>query len=109
MAYNPLTGKYTPDVTPPPVKKKVETKAQIDARIAATNAKVTEGLKPILEPKGYTIDPNTGFYNAPTPAGGNTNTGGGLTAEQIAAKEKELLAQKEAAAAKKILDDEIKA
>jgi hypothetical protein len=46
-------------------KKPVETKAQIDARIAETNARVTQGLKPILEPKGYTIDPKTGFYNAP--------------------------------------------
>jgi len=89
MAYDPLTGRYTPDVAPKPkpipkpAPKPTETKAQIDARIAATNAKVTEGLKPILEPKGYTIDPNTGFYNEPKPAG---SAGSALTPEQIAAQ-----------------------
>jgi hypothetical protein len=74
-------------------KKKPETKAQIDARIAANTKKIIEGLKPLQEK--YGIDPATG--GPVTPAGGGTNTGGGLTAEQIAANEKALLAQQEAA------------
>jgi hypothetical protein len=51
-------------VTPTP-KPKVETKAQIDARIAATNAKVTETMVPVksyLESQGYAINPATGLY-----------------------------------------------
>ena len=84
-------------------KPKPETKAQIDARIAATNAKVTEGLKPILEPKGYTIDPNTGFYNAPTPAGAGgapsgVTSGSTLTDAQIRENERAYDRQQEAAA-----------
>jgi hypothetical protein len=98
MAYNPLTGKFTPDVAPTPkpapkpASKPTETKAQIDARIAATNKKVTEGLKPILEPKGYTIDPNTGFYNTPTGSTGATGSTGSagvvLTDAQIRENER---------------------
>jgi len=84
-------------------KKTVETKAQIDARIAATNAKVTAGLKPILEPKGYTIDPNTGFYNAPTSTStgvvsGGTTTTTTLTDEQIRENERAYQRQQDAAA-----------
>ena len=91
---NPLfqePKKVAPVPKPKSAPKPTETKAQIDARIAATNAKVTEGLKPILEPKGYTIDPNTGFYNEPKPAG---SAGSALTPEQIAAQ---LLAAQNAA------------
>jgi hypothetical protein len=80
-------------------KPKPETKAQIDARIAATNAKVTEGLKPVqsyLESLGYAINPATGLYfttpvNAPA---GSTNplppagpTGPTLTTEQLLAQQ----------------------
>jgi hypothetical protein len=77
-----------------PITKDTNSKAAIDARIAAANAKVTEGLKPVqsyLESQGYAINPATGLYfttpvNAPT---GSTNppgpTGPTLTAEQIAA------------------------
>jgi hypothetical protein len=74
-------------------KKPIETKAQIDARIATSTQKLVEELKPLQEK--YGIDPKTG--GPVTPAGGGTNTGGGLTAEQIAANEKALLAQQEAA------------
>ena len=89
---NPLfkePKKTTPKTTPKPT----ETKAQIDARIAANTQKLVEELKPLQEK--YGIDPKTG--GPVTPAGGGTNTGGGLTAEQIAANEKALLAQQEAA------------
>jgi hypothetical protein len=62
-----------------------DSKAAIDARIAAANAKTTEALKPIqekIESWGYKIDPNTGLYDlnsANTTPSGNTNTGGGDT------------------------------
>jgi hypothetical protein len=91
----------TKPVTPKPVvaPKAPETKAQIDARIAATSAKVTEALKPVqasLESQGYAINPATGLYfTSPvnTPVGGSTNPPSGgskeptLTLEQIIAQQ----------------------
>jgi len=63
-------------------KKTVETKAQIDARIAANTQKVTERLKPLQEK--YGIDPKTGgpVSEAATSASSQPT----LTPEQIAAK-----------------------
>jgi hypothetical protein len=93
---NPLfqePKKVTPAPRSKPTPKPTETKAQIDARIAANTKKIAEELKPLQEK--YGIDPATG--GPVTPAGGGTNTGGVLTAEQIAANEKALLAQQEAA------------
>lgn len=61
------------------VKKKPETKAQIDARIAATNAKIDAAMVPVksyVESQGYVLDPNTGQYVAPTSTGGGTSGGG---------------------------------
>lgn len=60
-----------------------DSKAAIDARIAAANAKITEALKPIqakIESWGYKIDPKTGLYDLSTGGttpGGDTSTGGG--------------------------------
>lgn len=77
---NPL---YTaPKTVTPTPKPKVETKAQIDARIAATNAKVTAAMAPIqasLESQGYAINPITGLYfetpvNTPGAGQGGTST-----------------------------------
>lgn len=62
-----------------------DSKAAIDARIAAANAKTTEALKPIqakIESWGYKIDPKTGLYDLSTGGttpGGDTSTGGGDT------------------------------
>jgi hypothetical protein len=87
-----------------PITKDTNSKAAIDARIAAANAKVTEGLKPVqsyLESQGYAINPATGLYfttpvNAPT---GSTNppvpigpTGPTLTADQLLAQQQAKLA-----------------
>lgn len=60
-----------------------DSKAAIDARIAAANAKTTEALKPIqakIESWGYKIDPKTGLYDlstGDTTPGGDTSGGGG--------------------------------
>jgi hypothetical protein len=86
-----------------PITKDPNSKAAIDARIAATNEKVTEALKPVqtsLESQGYAINPATGLYftspvNTPT---GSTNppapgpTGPTLTAEQLLAQQQAKLA-----------------
>jgi hypothetical protein len=88
------TGKKTTTVP-------TETKAQIDASIAATNAKLQPTLdkaKAYVEKQGYVIDPNTGLYVASTPTGDGTggggSTGGGekLTPEQYAAQQAAKLA-----------------
>jgi hypothetical protein len=55
-------------------KKATDTKAAIDARIAATNAKIDAAMAPIkssLESQGYVLDPNTGQYVLPTASGGS--------------------------------------
>jgi hypothetical protein len=87
-------------VTEEVIKKPAETKAQIDARVAAANAKVAEGLKPVqsyLESQGIKIDPTTGLY-VTGPTGGATGSAKPtLTAEQIAANDAaQLLAQQQA-------------
>ena len=87
-------------VTEDVIKKPAETKAQIDARVAAANAKVAEGLKPVqsyLESQGIKIDPTTGLY-VTGPTGGATGSAKPtLTAEQIAANDAaQLLAQQQA-------------
>ena len=106
----PVAPKPTP-ISQLPIAKDPNSKAAIDARIAATNAKVTEGLKPVqkyLESQGYAINPETGLYftspvNAPT--GGSTNpppsggsTGPTLTVEQLLAQQQAKLAQEAAQA-----------
>jgi hypothetical protein len=87
-------------VTEEVIKKPAETKAQIDARVAAANAKVTEGLKPVqsyLESQGVKIDPTTGLYVTGPTGGATGSTGPTLTAEQIAANDAaQLLAQQQA-------------
>jgi hypothetical protein len=71
--------------TPKPKPKTTETKAQIDARIAATTKKVTEELKPLQEK--YGIDPATG--GPVVPAGGGSSSGSTtLTDEQIRENER---------------------
>jgi hypothetical protein len=86
-----------------PITKDPNSKTAIDARIAATNEKVTEALRPVqtsLESQGYAINPATGLYftspvNTPT---GSTNppapgpTGPTLTAEQLLAQQQAKLA-----------------
>jgi hypothetical protein len=63
-------------------KKTVETKAQIDARIAANTQKVAERLKPLQEK--YGIDPKTGGLVSETVTSASSEPT--LTPEQIAAK-----------------------
>jgi hypothetical protein len=60
-------------------KKTPETKAEIDARIAATNAKVDAAMGPVksyVEGMGYVIDPTTGLYVLPTATGGGDTSAG---------------------------------
>jgi LysM repeat protein len=84
MATNFTYGSGNPLYVPPkpaPAAKKVETKADIDKRIAATNAKIDTAMIPVksyVESQGYVLDPNTGQYVMPTPTGGGS-TGGGET------------------------------
>jgi hypothetical protein len=65
--------------------KGVDSKAVIDARIAATNAKIDAAMAPVkasLESQGYAINPATGMYfenPVNTPGSGGTNTGSGDT------------------------------
>ena len=80
-------------------KPKSETKAQIDARIAANTQKVVERLKPLQEK--YGIDPATGGPIVPAGAGGASGgvTGGStLTDEQIRENERAYQRQQDAAA-----------
>ena len=58
--------------------KAADSKAAIDARIAATNAKIDAAMAPVkasLESQGYVLDPNTGQYVAPKPSSGGSGSG----------------------------------
>jgi hypothetical protein len=61
--------------TKQPAKKAPDTKAAIDARIAATNAKIDAAMGPVksyVEGMGYVIDPVTGLYVSGSPTGGGS-------------------------------------
>jgi hypothetical protein len=76
-----------------PTPKPAETKAQIDARIAANSNKVTEQLKPLQEK--YGVDPATGGPVVPT-GGGNSGGSTPLTDEQIRENERAYQKQQDA-------------
>ena len=106
MAYDPLTGKYTPDVAPKPAAKtapKTTTKSPTEAEINKQLAAVTSGIdksvtaiQDYAKTLGYDISSGTPVKIATS--GGGTNTGGGLTADQIAAANAAEKAKQEAAA-----------
>jgi len=76
-----------------PTPKPAETKAQIDARIAANSNKVTEQLKPLQEK--YGVDPATGGPVVPT-GGGSSGGSTPLTDEQVRENERAYQKQQDA-------------
>ena len=109
MAYDPLTGKYTPDVAPKPTAKtapKTTTKSPTQSEINKQLTAVTSGLdksvtaiQDYAKTLGYDISSGTPV-KIDTGGGGSGGTGGGttLTAEQIAAANAAEKAKQEAAA-----------
>ena len=93
MAYNPLTGKYTPDVAPKPAPKpaaKAATKTPTQAEVNAQLAAVTSGLdKSITSIQDYAktlgYDISSGTPVKIDTGGGGGGGGGGSTAAQDAA------------------------
>jgi hypothetical protein len=93
VAYNPLTGKYTPDVAPKPAPKpaaKAATKTPTQAEVNAQLAAVTSGLdKSITSIQDYAktlgYDISSGTPVKIDTGGGGGGGGGGSTAAQDAA------------------------
>jgi hypothetical protein len=106
MAYDPLTGKYTPDVVPKktvvkkPAQEKTYTQAEINKQLAAVTSGIDKSVTAIQDyakTLGYDISSGTPVKIGPS-GGGGDSTGGGttLTAEQIAAQQAAKLAADQA-------------
>jgi hypothetical protein len=86
-----------PDTKPDTKIKPAETKAQIDARIAATNKKIDAAMAPVktfVESQGYVMDPTSGMYvtGPNTPAVDTSTQRSVLTTEQLLAQQQARLA-----------------
>ena len=103
MAYNPLTGKYTPDAAPSKKSVSKTTKTPTEAEVNAQLAAVTSGLDKSItsiqdyaKTLGYDISSGTPVKIETAGGGGG---GSGLTDAQIAAQAAAAQAARESAAA----------
>jgi hypothetical protein len=104
MAYDPLTGRYTPDVAPS--KKKVSktvtkspTQAEIDAQLASVTSGIDKSVTAIQDyAKTLGYDISSGAPVKIETGGGGGGGGGGLTTDQTAAANAAEKAAQEAAA-----------